>query len=209
MSSLSMKILCVGRNYRAHAEELGNDAPSEPLFFLKPSTSLFQGGGSVPYPPFTHELHFETELVLRIGTTGQAIDEASAEDHIEGIGIGIDLTARDLQRTLKEKGHPWEKAKGFDRSAPVSDDLMMLSSIPDLTNIEFGCDKNGVTVQRGNSGDMIFSFSRLLAHISRYMSLQKGDLIFTGTPSGVGPLEVGDHLHCWIGRRSFLEVSIE
>lgn len=204
-----MKILCVGRNYPDHASELGNELPSEPLFFSKPRTALLEGGGSVPYPAFTKELHFETELVLRVGTTGQNIDELDAENYIEGIGIGIDLTARDLQGKLKEKGHPWEKAKGFDRSAPLSDDFMKLSSIPDLGNLEFGCDKNGETVQRGNSGDMIFSFSHLLAHISRYMTLQKGDLVFTGTPPGVGPLKIGDRIHCWIGRRSFLDVRID
>ncbi|MFB6258139.1 MAG: fumarylacetoacetate hydrolase family protein [Flavobacteriales bacterium] len=204
-----MKILCVGRNYREHASELGNDVPAEPLFFSKPSTALLPGGGTVPYPTFTRELHFETELVLRIGTAGQRIDEAAAENYIEGIGIGLDLTARDVQRSLKEKGHPWTKAKGFDRSAPVSEDFMELSAIPDLGNLEFGADKNGRTAQEGNSGDMIFPFATLLAHISRYMTLQKGDLIFTGTPSGVGPLDVGDHLNCWIGRRSFLDISIE
>ncbi len=204
-----MKILCVGRNYRAHADELGNELPSEPLFFMKPESALVEGGGSIPYPSFTEELHFETELVIRIGRDGKEVEADKADRYIEGLGIGFDLTARDLQKRLKEKGHSWEKAKAFDRSAPISADFIPLSSIPDLSNLAFSCEKNGSKVQSGNTGEMIFSFFDLIAHISTYISLKKGDLLFTGTPAGVGPIMRGDKLEAFIGRRSFLEISIE
>lgn len=204
-----MKILCIGRNYREHADELGNERPSEPLFFMKPETALLEGGGAVRYPSFCEDLHFETELVLRIGRDGKEIRKERAEEYIEGVAIGFDLTARDLQSELKAKGHPWEKAKAFDRSAPVSRDSIPLSRIPDLSNFEFSCQKNGITVQEGNTGEMIFPFDELLAHLSRYVTLCKGDLLFTGTPAGVGSLEKGDRLEAFLGRRSLLELSIE
>jgi 2-keto-4-pentenoate hydratase/2-oxohepta-3-ene-1,7-dioic acid hydratase in catechol pathway len=204
-----MKIFCIGRNYREHADELKNDRPSEPLFFLKPESALLEGGGSFPYPSFSSEVHFETELVLRMGRDGASIDPDRAELYVEGVGIGFDMTARDLQKTLKEKGHPWEKAKAFDRSAPVSEHFLPLSDIPDLSNLDFSCEKNGERVQEGNSGEMIFPFPTLIAHISRYISFKKGDLLFTGTPAGVGPVEVGDRLEAFIGRRSLLTLRID
>lgn len=203
-----MKVLCIGRNYIEHAEELGNELPSEPLFFMKPESAVLEGGGDFAYPSFTEELHFETELVLRIGRDGKGIPESRADEYIEGVGVGFDLTARDLQQKAKERGHPWEKAKAFDRSAPLSREFIQLSKIPDLTNLGFGCSKNGISVQEGNSGDMIFPFHRLIAFLSSYVSLKKGDLLFTGTPSGVGPLQPGDRLEAFIGRRSFLELRI-
>lgn len=204
-----MKILCIGRNYKAHADELGNELPDEPLFFMKPETALLEGGGSFLHPPFTEDLHFETELVLWIGRDGSCISEERAEEYIDGVGIGFDLTARDLQAQLKAKGHPWEKAKAFDHAAPVSRERIPISKIPDLSNFTFSCYKNGSIVQEGNTGDLIFSFKTLLAHLSQYITLRKGDLIFTGTPAGVGPLEPGDRLEAFIGRRSFLELSVE
>ncbi len=204
-----MKILCIGRNYRQHAEELGNEVPDEPLFFMKPGSALLEGGGRIAYPPFSKELHFETELVLRMGRDGSNIDSERGEEFIEGVGVGFDLTARDLQRSLKQKGAPWEKAKAWDRSAPVSEEFIPLSRIPDLSNLVFSCWKNGEEVQAGNSGEMIFPFHRTIAQISRFISLEKGDLIFTGTPSGVGPLQPNDHLEAFIGRRSFLQLRID
>ncbi|MFB6258067.1 MAG: fumarylacetoacetate hydrolase family protein [Flavobacteriales bacterium] len=204
-----MKILCVGRNYREHADELKNKVPEVPLFFMKPDSSLLEGGGRFPYPSFTANLHFETELILRIGRDGKDIPKERADHYIEGVGIGFDLTARDIQEELKRNGHAWEKAKAFDRAAPSSETFIPLSEIPDLSNLDFSCEKNGELVQEGNSGAMIFSVDELLAYISRFVSLKKGDLLFTGTPSGVGALQKGDRLEAFIGRRSFLELLIE
>lgn len=204
-----MKVLCIGRNYRDHASELENPVPEEPLFFLKPESAVLEGGGAFHYPDHTKELHYETELVVRIGMNGRQVGKEEALRYIAGIGIGLDLTARDQQRALKEKGHPWEKAKAFDASAPVSEEFIPLDRIPELSNLPFTCYRNGELVQSGNSGEMIFSFEDLIVHLSSYITLAKGDLIFTGTPSGVGPLVVGDRLECWIGRRSFLNLFIE
>lgn len=201
-----MKVLCIGRNYREHAEELGNEAPDEPLFFLKTPSSLLWGGGSMDHPPHTNELQYETELVLRIGKEGKGIPGDGALDHIESVGIGFDLTARDRQRELKEKGHPWEKAKAFDHSAPVSETFIPIGELPNP--ILFRAEKNGRTVQTGDSSKMIFPFEKLIAHLSRYMTLEEGDLIFTGTPKGVGSLVTGDRLEAFLEERSLLRLRI-
>lgn len=176
------------------------------MFFLKAPSSLLWGGGSIEYPEHTSDLQYETELVLRIGKTGKGIPRDRALEHIESVGVGFDLTARDRQQELKEKGHPWEKAKAFDHSAPVSDSFFPFRELPDP--ILFRAEKNGIPVQEGDSSKMIFPFEELLAHLSRYMTLEEGDLIFTGTPKGVGPLISGDHLEAFLGERSSLRLLI-
>lgn len=203
-----MKILCVGRNYAEHARELGNSVPDEPIIFLKPSTALLRGGGPLAYPAFTSDLHHEVELVLRIATWGKDIELAEAAGHYDAIGIGIDLTARDLQQALKTKGHPWEKAKAFDGSAPVSEQFLDLAKFDDLDNITFRLEINGKVVQSGNSADMLFGFDQLVSHISTFFTLEPGDLVFTGTPAGVGPVSVGDTLECFLADRAMLQLDI-
>ena len=203
-----MKIICVGRNYVAHAEELGNRVPGEPVIFMKPQTALLPKGHPFFYPSFTSDLHYEVELVVKINRNGKKIEERFAHRYYDSIGIGIDFTARDLQTELKAKGLPWEKAKAWDFSAPLSEDFITLSSFEDISNIEFGLKKNGEWVQRGSSDLMIFSIDRLIAHISEYFTLKMGDLIFTGTPAGVGPVIIGDRLEAYIGSRKMLELLV-
>ena len=203
-----MKIFCVGRNYAKHARELGSPVPDEPIIFLKPASALLRGGGSFVYPSFTHELHHEVELVLRIARWGKDIVLAEAGDYYDALGIGIDLTARDLQDALKSKGLPWEKCKAFDGSAPVSESFISLASFADLANIDFRIEKNGQLVQSGNSRNMLFGFKDLVSHISKFFTLEPGDLVFTGTPEGVGPVQVGDVLECFLGNRAMLQLEI-
>ena len=188
-----MKIICIGRNYLAHIKELDNDLPTEPLFFMKPDTALLPEGEAFPYPDFSKEIHYETELVLRVCKSGRNIAEQDAHFYYDDITVGIDFTARDLQNDCKAKGHPWEKAKAFDGSAVIG----KFKSVKDLDNpndIAFGMKLNGDWRQQGHSRDMIFTFDRIIAHVSRFVTLQEGDCIFTGTPQGVGPVHVGDVL---------------
>ena len=195
-----MKIFCIGRNYAAHAQELGNSVPSRPVIFMKPRTALLQDNKPFFLPNFNSSIHYECELVLRIGKNGKAIPERVAHSFIHSIGLGIDFTARDLQGELKAKGHPWEIAKAFDKSALLGD-LKPVESF-DLTKpIHFSLHKNGEVVQRGDTSLMLFNFSRILAEVSKYFTVQQGDLIYTGTPAGVGPIEIGDKL------QGFLEES--
>lgn len=188
-----MKIICVGRNYRAHAEELNNPVPSEPLIFMKPDTSLKRPGRDFYYPEFTQDLHYECELVLRIGQEGKHIAEEFVPRYINGIGLGIDFTARDIQSRAKEKGWPWLLAKGFNDSAPVSD-FFPPEQFPDYDQIQFTCHINDELRQEGRCNRMIFTVPVLVSYISRFITLKKGDLIFTGTPKGVGPVQIGDHI---------------
>ncbi len=192
-----MKIICIGRNYLAHVKELDNDLPAEPMFFMKPETALLPAGEPFPYPDFSQEIHYETELVLRICKTGKAIDEKSASEYYDAITVGIDFTARDLQSKCKAKGHPWEIAKAFDYSAPVGG-FKKISSLKNLKDISFGMKLNDVWVQQGHSCDMIFSFDRIISHVSRFVTLNEGDYIFTGTPQGVGEVHVGDKLELFM-----------
>ncbi len=202
-----MKILCIGRNYREHIKELSSALPSEPVFFLKPDTALLTRNRSFRLPSFSSNVHYEAELVLRIGKPGKDIPEAGAEGHIREIGIGIDFTARDLQEEYKKKGLPWLPSKGFDHAAPVGK-FIDFARFPDPGNIGFRLELNGRTVQEGNSRDMIFPFGRVISHISRYITLKPGDLIFTGTPSGVGPVKAGDRLEAFIGDEKLLVCRI-
>ncbi len=192
-----MKIICIGRNYLAHVKELDNALPTEPLFFMKPETALLPAGEPFPYPDFSKDIHYETELVLRICKTGQAIDEKQACGYYDAITVGIDFTARDLQSRCKAKGHPWEIAKAFDYSAPIGE-FKKINTLRNPEDIAFGMKLNGVWAQQGHSRDMIFNFDRIVSHVSRFVTLEEGDCIFTGTPQGVGEVHVGDVLELFL-----------
>ena len=203
-----MKIICIGRNYVNHAKELGNTIPSEPLFFLKPETAIQPKGHPFFIPDFSNEIHYELELVVRIDRIGKNIDEKFAHKYYSQIGLGIDFTARDIQQKCKEKGLPWEKAKGFDGSAQISRTFIDKSEL-DLNNIAFSLERNGEQVQNGNSKDMLFSIDKLIAYLSQFYTLKIGDLIYTGTPEGVGKVEQGDILKGFIGKREMFIVPIK
>jgi 2-keto-4-pentenoate hydratase/2-oxohepta-3-ene-1,7-dioic acid hydratase in catechol pathway len=203
-----MKIICIGRNYADHAKELGNEIPDEPIIFMKPKSALLQPHTPFYYPEFTNELHYECELVLRISKNGKYIQDRHASNYYNGITLGIDFTARDIQDECKKKGLPWEKAKAFDNSAAIG---KFIDITPDMNkkNINFSFSKNGEIVQTGNSGQMIFSFDKLISNISNYFSLNIGDLIFTGTPAGVGECVVGDELEAFYEGTSMLKVDVK
>ena len=203
-----MKIICIGRNYADHAKELGNKIPDEPVIFLKPETALIPKGHPFHYPAFTNDLHYETELVVKISRNGKKIEEQFAHKYYDSIGIGIDFTARDVQSKLKAKGLPWEKAKGWDFSAPVSKEFINISDFQDVNDIQFGLKKNDDWVQQGKSSDMLFSIDQLITHISKYFTLKMGDLIFTGTPAGVGSVKIGDKLEAYIGDKRMLSLKV-
>ena len=203
-----MKIFCVGRNYVEHAKELGNDVPEEPVIFLKPKSALLQPHMPFYYPEFTNELHYEAELVLRISKNGKYIQEKHASKYYNGISIGIDFTARDIQNELKAKGLPWEKAKAWDNSAAVGKFIDIKPEL-DTNNINFCLYKNKELVQQANSSQMIFDFNQIIANISMYFSLNIGDLVYTGTPAGVGELVVGDELEGFIEDDSLLELTVK
>lgn len=192
-----MKIICIGRNYLAHVTELDNALPAEPMFFMKPETALLAPGAPFPYPEFSHEIHYETELVLRVCKSGRNIAESQASDYYDAITVGIDFTARDLQSQCKAKGHPWEIAKAFDYSAPMGK-FMEISALKYPEDIAFGMKLNGEWVQQGHSRDMIFGFDKIVSHVSRFVTLCEGDCIFTGTPQGVGEVHVGDKLELFL-----------
>jgi len=203
-----MKIICIGRNYAEHAKELNNAVPTEPVYFMKPDSSLLIRNRPFFYPDFTHDLHYECEIVLRINKVGKCIQEKFALSYIDALGIGIDFTARDLQQKAKEKGLPWEKAKAFDFSAPVSS-FIPVEEFDDIQQVEFSLKKNGLTVQSGNTKDMIFRYPAIIAYVSQFMTLKTGDYIFTGTPAGVGPVHIGDKLEAYIGDKKMLTVNIK
>ena len=200
-----MKIICIGRNYADHAREMKAELPTEPVFFMKPDTALLKE--EVFYhPDFTKDLHHEIELVLKISKAGKHIEEQFAHKYYEEIGLGIDFTARDLQAECKSKGLPWEKAKAFDNSAPIGGFLNKKEL--ELQNIGFDLKINGETRQSGNSKDLIFSFDKVISYVSRFVSLKVGDLIYTGTPEGVGPVKPGDVLEGSINGEFLLKVRI-
>lgn len=192
-----MKIICIGRNYLAHVKELDNDLPTEPMFFMKPATALLLPHNPFFYPDFSKEIHYETELVLRFCKPGRSIDEKFASDYYDAITVGIDFTARDLQRECKAKGHPWEIAKAFDSSAPIGE-FKKINTLKNPEDIAFGMKLNDEWVQQGHSRDMIFSFNKIISHVSRFVTLKEGDYIFTGTPQGVGEVHVGDKLELFL-----------
>ena len=200
-----MKIFCVGRNYAEHAKELGNALPEAPVIFMKPDTALLAPGARFEYPSFTSDLHYEIELVLRIGKSAKNIAAANALSCVDAITVGIDFTARDVQAGLKSKGLPWEKAKAWDNSAIVGEWKPFNA---DEGEILFSLTKNGQKVQMGTTQDMIYSFETLLEHISGYFTLSPGDLVYTGTPAGVGPCLPGDTLAGFLGDEKLFELAI-
>ena len=191
-----MKIICIGRNYSEHAKELGNEVPEDPVIFMKPDTAVLKKGSDFYIPEFSHDVHYELEVVLKISKGGKYIRKEAASKHYEEIGLGIDFTARDLQSKLKNKGLPWELAKGFDGSAVLSD--FVSKENYDLQNLNFSLAKNQQLVQNGNTKDMIFSFDDIIAFASQYFTLRVGDLIFTGTPQGVGKVSENDYLEAYL-----------
>ena len=203
-----MKIICIGRNYADHAKELGNEIPDEPVVFMKPKSALLQSHTPFYYPEFTNELHYECELVLRVCKNGKYVQERHASNYYNGITVGIDFTARDIQDECRKKGLPWEKAKAFDNSAAVGKFIDVTPGFNPKT-VNFSLNKNAEQVQKGNSGSMIFSFDNIISHVSNYFSLNIGDLIFTGTPAGVGECVVGDELEGFIDDKSLLKLEIK
>lgn len=202
-----MKIICVGRNYEEHARELNNPTPESPLLFLKPSTALLSQGKPFYYPDFSRDIQYEVEVVLRIGGSARHVEERFAPRYYPEITVGIDFTARDLQNELKHKGHPWEIAKAFDHSAAVGT-FRPFPAGQAGQGLVFSLYKNGTCVQDGNTRDMIFSFDRLIAYASRFFRLQSGDLFFTGTPAGVGPVSPGDVLEGYLEGEKCLHCEI-
>ena len=202
-----MKIICIGRNYAEHAKELNNEVPDEPVIFMKPKNALLIPDKPLYYPEFTDDLQYECELVVKIHKNGKYIQERFARKYYNEISVGIDFTARDLQQRQKAKGLPWEIAKSFDASAAVGSFIALTPDL-DLNNIDFELKLNDEPVQHGNSGDMLFSINNIIEHVSKYFTLNIGDLIFTGTPAGVGSLTVYDKLEGYINGEKLLHVDI-
>ena len=203
-----MKIICIGRNYAEHAREMKSPLPEKPIFFLKPDTSLVLNNKPFFYPDFSREIHHEVEMVLRINRLGRNIDQKFAHRYFDEVGVGIDFTARDLQDQCKEKGLPWEISKAFDNSAPLGG-FIPKNEIADMSDISVRLDINGKTLQKGRSKDMIFSFDRLISYVSQFITLKIGDLIFTGTPAGVGPVRIGDRLQAFLNDRMLLDFYVK
>lgn len=201
-----MKIICIGRNYAEHAKELGNEIPENPVIFIKPDTAVLKKGSDFYIPEFSQDVHYELEVVIKISKGGKYIQEKNASNYFQEIGLGIDFTARDLQSELKEKGLPWELAKGFDGSAVLSDFYKKENF--DINNLNFSLLKNKETVQNGNTSMMIFSPEKIIAFVSQYFTLRIGDLIFTGTPKGVGKVSENDTLEAFLGDEKVFDLRI-
>jgi acylpyruvate hydrolase len=204
-----MRIFAIGRNYAEHIKELSNDRPDEPVIFTKPDTALLKDNAPFYYPEFSKDIHYEVELVLRICKEGKNIQEKFASKYFDAIGIGIDFTARDLQQKAKQKGLPWDIAKGFNGSAPISATFIPVANFRDLNDINFRLTQNDVVKQTGNTQLMLFSFNYIISYLSTFFTLRTGDLIFTGTPAGVGPIQIGDVLEASIEDDKLLRVEIK
>jgi acylpyruvate hydrolase len=204
-----MRIFAIGRNYAEHIKELSNERPDEPVIFTKPDTALLRSNAPFYYPDFSKDIHHEIELVLRISKEGKNIQEKYSSKYYDAIGLGIDFTARDLQQKAKEKGLPWDIAKGFNGSAPISDAFKPLADFKDLKNINFSLSVNGELRQQGNTSLMLFSFDYIIAYLSKFFTLRSGDLIFTGTPKGVGPVKMGDRLSGFIENEKLLDFDVK
>ena len=202
-----MKIICIGRNYADHARELKNDIPAEPVIFMKPDSALITGNRPFFLPEFTQDLHYETELVVRIHKLGRHIEERFAHKYYGDITVGIDFTARDLQQKLKTQGLPWELAKAFDGSAVLGEWVPLAGR--DIQDLHFHLDKNGKTVQQGHTADMLFNVNQLISFVSRYFTLKIGDLIYTGTPAGVGKVDIGDELNGFLGDNELFRCEVK
>ena len=203
-----MKIICIGRNYAAHIEELKNEKPGQPVVFLKPDTALLKGAAPFFYPDCSTNIHHEIELVLKISKEGKYLQPQFAHRYFEEIGLGIDFTARDLQDQCKAKGLPWEIAKAFNGSAPIGE-FKSVAELGDLKNIDFHLEINGELKQKGNTSLMLFDFATIVSYVSQFFTLKKGDLIYTGTPAGVGPVQKGDQLVGFIGKEKMLHVEVK
>jgi len=203
-----MKILAIGMNYPSHVKEMNNILSPEPVIFSKPESALLQNNKPFFYPDFSTDIQYETEIVVIIDRLGKNIAQKFAHRYYSEITVGIDFTARDLQKRCKEKGHPWEIAKAFDNSAPVGR-MTPKTAFPDIQNINFHLDINWMTVQQGNTKDMIFSVDQIIAHVSKYFTLKNGDLIFTGTPYGVGPVKIGDRLQAYLENELVLDFKVK
>jgi 2-keto-4-pentenoate hydratase/2-oxohepta-3-ene-1,7-dioic acid hydratase in catechol pathway len=202
-----MKIIAIGRNYAEHIAELNNERPSEPVVFLKPDTAVLRNNAPFYHPDFSKDIHYEVEVLLKISKEGKHIDKKFAHKYYDEIGIGIDFTARDLQQRCKEKGLPWEIAKAFNGSAPISE--FKDKNAYNLDELTFSLSQNDELKQKGNTNMMLFSFDEIIAHISKYFTLKKGDVIFTGTPAGVGKINIGDKLVAYLENEKMLEVEVK
>lgn len=203
-----MKIIAIGRNYIDHAKELNNPVPENPVIFLKPDTAILKDNKDFYYPEFSQDIHYECELVFRVCNEGKHVSPKFAHKYYDAIGLGIDFTARDIQSKHKEKGLPWELAKAFDHSAVISP-LIPKEEFSDLNNIQFSLKKNKEIVQEGNSKDMIFDIDSLIVYITKFITIRKGDLIYTGTPAGVGPIQIGDKLEGYLENKLMFSTHIK
>lgn len=203
-----MKIIAIGRNYIDHAKELNNPVPEEPVFFMKPECALIINNRPFFYPDFSEDIHYEVEIVLKINRVGKNIAQEFAHRYYEEIGIGLDLTARDLQNKCKEKGLPWEKAKAFDGSAPIGE-FVNKNEFKNINDINFSLKINNKIVQKGNTKDMIFSCDELISYVSKFVTLKTGDILFTGTPAGVGPVKIGDTMEAAVEDRILLKCVVK
>ena len=203
-----MKILAIGMNYPLHVKEMNNILSPEPVIFSKPESALLLNNKPFFYPDFSTDIQYETEIVIKIDRLGKHIASQFAHRYYTEITVGIDFTARDLQRRCKEKGHPWEIAKAFDNSAPVGR-MVAKTAFSDIQNINFRLDINGETVQQGNTKDMIFTVDQIIAYASRYFTLKIGDLIYTGTPHGVGSIKIDDHLQAYLENEPVLDFKVK
>ncbi len=204
-----MKIICIGRNYSEHARELNNDIPSEPVIFMKPDSALLRNNDPFYIPSFSEDVHYECELIIKINRLGKNVEPRFASRYYDEIGLGIDFTARDLQSKLKDKGLPWEKAKAFDRSAVISTEFIAKDQLPDLKSIKFELKKNGETVQQGDSSYMLFPIDELISQVSNYFTLKIGDLIYSGTPAGVGRVKIGDRLEGFLEGKKMFDFEVK
>ncbi len=203
-----MKIICIGRNYTQHIEELQNERPDEPLVFMKPDSAVLLKQHPFVIPDFSEDIHHELEIIVKINKVGKYIDEKFAHKYYDEIGVGIDFTARDLQQKLKDKGFPWEKAKAFDGSAVIGD-FLSKNNFNSLENLTFEMTKNGVTVQKGNSSHMLWKIDALIAHVSQFFTLKIGDIIFTGTPEGVGLVKPNDVLEGFLEGNKLFRIHVK
>lgn len=204
-----MKIICIGRNYTEHIAELQNERPDEPVIFLKPDSAVLLKKQPFFIPPFSNDIHYEVELLVRINKIGKHIQKKFAHKYYDEIGLGIDFTARDLQKKLKDKGLPWEKAKGFDGSAVIGEKWMKKSHFKDLNDLEFSLKKNGEAVQQGRTSHMLWKIDEIIEYISQYFTLKIGDVIFTGTPAGVGPVAINDELSGFIEDQQIFSIHVK
>lgn len=204
-----MKIICIGKNYLKHVREFDGKVPEELCFFMKPDTSLLKDNEAFYHPDFSKEIHHEVEIVVKIDKVGKNVQSEFAHKYYSELGIGIDFTARDVQWKLKEQGLPWEKAKAFDNSSPVSKKFIPVSNIKDVNNINFRLEINEKVVQVGNTSDMIFKINDIIAEVSKYVTLKTGDLIYTGTPEGVSPVKIGDRLKAFFEEECLLDFEVK